>query len=350
MNIHTKYISRCIQIAKNGLGTTFPNPMVGSLLVHNDTILGEGFTSAYGGPHAEVNAIRSVQDKTLLKDATLYVTLEPCSHYGKTPPCCDLIIASEIPNVVIGTLDPNEKVAGKGIEKLRAAGCHVQVGLLQKECREHHKRFLTFHEKKRPYIILKWAESADGFIAPTAEKRKNARAPHWISSLASRQLTHKWRSEEQAILVGSNTVLEDNPQLNVRLWSGNSPVRVVLDRELKINDDFHVMDGSGNTMVLTESSDSNKFINEIQYETLLFSKDIAPQICTVLHKNNIISVLIEGGARTLQTFIDANIWDEARVFIGKNDLGNGLKAPTLKSSLKSSKKIGPDLLKCYTND
>jgi diaminohydroxyphosphoribosylaminopyrimidine deaminase/5-amino-6-(5-phosphoribosylamino)uracil reductase len=332
------------------MGTTYPNPMVGSLLAYNDTLLGEGFTSAYGGPHAEVNAIQSVKEKSLLKKATLYVTLEPCSHFGKTPPCTDLILASKIPNVVIGTMDPHDKVAGKGIEKLRAAGCHVVVGILEKECREHHKRFLTYHEKKRPYIILKWAQSADGFIAPSPESRKGGPAPHWISSLNARQLVHKWRSEEHAVLVGSNTVLDDNPQLNVRLWSGPSPIRVVLDRELKIKDDFHIMDGSIKTIVITEAINKSSYKDHVHYETLNFSGDLAPQICQMLHTQKIISILIEGGARTLQTFIDADLWDEARVFVSAMPLDNGLMAPTFAGRLKACKKIGSDILNLYAND
>ena len=218
MKTHETYIKRCIEIAKNGLGLTAPNPMVGSVIVHNNKIIGEGYTSAYGGNHAEVNAINSVKHKELLKDATLYVSLEPCSHFGKTPPCSDLIVKHQIPNVVIGCMDDNVQVAGKGIAKLKAAGCNVTVGVLETKCKQHHKRFFTFHNKKRPYIILKWAETADGFIAP---KTKNEKKPVWITNTYSRQVVHKWRAEEQAILVGTNTVLEDNPSLTVRDWTGN---------------------------------------------------------------------------------------------------------------------------------
>ncbi len=222
-----KIMLRCIQIAKNGLGTTAPNPMVGAVIVNENRIIGEGFTSAFGGSHAEVNAIRSVQDKSLLKSSTLYVTLEPCSHYGKTPPCADLIIKMGLKKVVIGLIDPHEKVAGNGIKKLEASGCIVQVGILQKECAEHHKRFLTFYTKKRPYIILKWAETADGFIAPEPSQREIDKKPFWITNTTSRQLVHKWRSEEPGILVGNNTVLADNPKLNLRDWKGHAPTRIV---------------------------------------------------------------------------------------------------------------------------
>jgi diaminohydroxyphosphoribosylaminopyrimidine deaminase/5-amino-6-(5-phosphoribosylamino)uracil reductase len=221
VNIHEKYIKRCIEIAKNGLGTARPNPMVGSVIVHEDVIIGEGYTSTYGGNHAEVNAIHSVQDKSLLKQATLYVTLEPCSHYGKTPPCSDLIITHNIPKIVIGCVDDNKKVEGQGIERLRKAGCHVIVGVLENACKEHHKRFLTFHNKKRPYVILKWAETKDGFIAPVS---KDTLQPVWITNEYSRQLVHKWRAEEQSILVGTQTVLDDNPSLTVRDWTGENPI------------------------------------------------------------------------------------------------------------------------------
>ena len=219
-----------MQIAQNGIGTTRPNPSVGAVIVCENKIIGEGFTSFFGGNHAEVNAINSVKNKNLLKEATLYVTLEPCSHYGKTPPCSDLIIKHHIKKVVIGAIDSNKLVAGRGIERLEQAGVKVITGILNKECREHHKRFFTFQEQKRPYIILKWAETQNGFIAPLEKKDKK---PVWISNVYSQQLVHKWRSEEHAILVGTNTVIEDNPKLNVRSWSGENPVRFVLDKILE---------------------------------------------------------------------------------------------------------------------
>ena len=343
VKIHEKYISRCIQLAKNGLGTTYPNPMVGSIIVHGDKIIGEGHTSPYGGPHAEVNAINSVEDKSLLNQATIYVTLEPCSHYGKTPPCADLIIRQGIPNVVVGLLDPHEKVAGKGIEKLRAAGCQVTVGVLEKECREHHKRFLTYHTKKRPYIILKWAETADGFIAPIQEKRSSHLEPFWITNQYSQQMVHQWRSQEQAILVGTNTVLADNPKLNVRHWKGKDPIRIVLDRELKINSKYHVMDGSVKTIVLTAPGNKNTNENVI-YEEIDFGNDMCAQICTILYKHHIISVIIEGGARTLKSFIDEGLWDEARIFKGKNVFGKGLSAPEIHGITTSKEQIESDTL------
>lgn len=349
VKIHEKYISRCIQLAKNGLGTTFPNPMVGSVIVHEDKIIGEGYTSPYGGPHAEVNAINSVKETALLKGATLYVTLEPCSHFGKTPPCADLIIKHKIPNVVIGLLDPHEKVAGKGIEKLKASGCRVTVGVMEQECREHHKRFLSFHLNKRPYIILKWAETADGFIAPRQDKRSTAPEPFWITNPYSQQLVHKWRSQEQAILVGTNTVLEDNPKLNVRHWSGNNPVRIIVDRTLKTPPHYHVLDGSVKTIVFTEQ-DKTSSQDGLIYEKIDFKNQVAAQICNALLKNNIVSVIIEGGATTLQYFIDSGLWDEARIFRGSTLFKNGLRSPTLHGVHCGQQHIGKDLLTHIKND
>ncbi|MFI0431334.1 bifunctional diaminohydroxyphosphoribosylaminopyrimidine deaminase/5-amino-6-(5-phosphoribosylamino)uracil reductase RibD [Mariniflexile sp. HMF6888] len=313
---------------------TRPNPMVGSVIVHNNQIIGEGFTSAYGGNHAEVNAINSVKNKSLLKESTIYVTLEPCSHFGKTPPCSDLIIKHQIPHVVIGCIDDNIQVAGKGIEKLKKAGCNVIVGIAENECKEHHKRFFTFHNKKRPYIILKWAETADGFIAP---ETKNEQKPVWITNEYSRQLVHKWRAEEQAILVGFNTVLQDNPSLTVRDWTGQNPIRIVIDSENKLSKKYTVFNNEAETITL-----SNKDIDS--------SKNTAQQICDILFKNNINSVIIEGGAKTLQTFIDGNLWDEARVFTGNTHFKNGVKAPKFSGTLISEETIMGDVLKTYKND
>ncbi|REG85930.1 diaminohydroxyphosphoribosylaminopyrimidine deaminase [Winogradskyella sediminis] len=334
MTTHETYIKRCLQIAKNGLGTTRPNPMVGAVIVYNDQIIAEGFTSPYGGPHAEVNAINAVKNQSLLAKSTIYVTLEPCSHFGKTPPCSDLIISHHIPNVVIGCIDDNPEVAGKGIAKLRASGCHVTVGVLENECKAHHKRFFTFHNKKRPYIILKWAETADGFIAPIAREEQK---PVWITNPYSRQLVHKWRAEEQAILVGTNTVVADNPSLTVRDWSGENPIRVVLDKSSKLNMDYSIFNDDAKTIRITS-------------ETIDFEKPIASQIATLLHKENINSIIIEGGSQTLQTFIDENLWDEARVFIGKTEFKSGIKAPQFDGNLISETTIKNDTLKIYATD
>tara|TARA_R110002050_G_scaffold114994_4_gene230904 strand:- start:864 stop:1868 length:1005 start_codon:yes stop_codon:yes gene_type:complete len=334
LTTHETYIKRCLQIAKNGLGSTRPNPMVGAVIVHNNLIIAEGFTSAYGGNHAEVNAINAVKDKSILTECTLYVTLEPCSHFGKTPPCSDLIVRHKIQNVVIGCIDDNPEVAGKGIAKLRASGCNVTVGILEAECKAHHKRFFTFHNKKRPYIILKWAETADGFIAPL---KKDEKKPVWITNKYSRQLVHKWRAEEQAILVGTNTVIEDNPRLTVRDWSGENPIRVVLDRTSKLNSDYSIFNDEAKTLRVT-----NKDID--------FEKPIAIQIADVLFKQNINSIIIEGGSQTLQTFIDENLWDEARVFTGSTSFKTGIKAPELIGNLISESQIKNDLLKIYAKD
>lgn len=334
MNIHESYIKRCLQIAKNGFGLTSPNPAVGSVIVYNNQIIGEGFTSTYGGNHAEVNAINSVSNKNILKESTLYVTLEPCSHYGKTPPCSDLIIKHEIPRVVIGCLDDNEKVAGKGIKKLKEWGCNVTVGVLENQCKSHHKRFFTFHNKKRPYIILKWAETSNGFIAP---KTKNKQKPVWITNAFSRQLVHKWRAEEQAILVGTNTVIQDTPSLTARDWTGNHPIRIVIDKDDKLSKDYAIFNKEAKTISITKNN-----IN--------FSGNVAQQIATLLFENEINSVIIEGGAKTLQTFINENLWDEARIFIGPLVFKSGTKSPTIIGKLASETCLLKDTLKILVND
>ena len=327
MKIHEKYIKRCIELAKNGLGTTYPNPLVGSVIVYENQIIGEGWHRKAGEPHAEVNAVNSVKDKSLLSKSTIYVSLEPCSHFGKTPPCCDLIIEHQIPNVVVGTVDPNEKVAGNGIKKLIAAGANVTVGVLEKECNELNKRFFTFHQQKRPYIILKWAQSQDGFLSPEKEIEQD-RKPVWITNAYSRQLVHKWRSEEQAILAGTQTVIDDNPKLNTRDWSGNNPVRVVLDQNNRIPKESFVFDNTVKTIVFTKS-ETNLSAENTNFEVIDFNQNIIPQILAVLHRNQIQSIIIEGGLQTLQSFIDENIWDEARIFIGNISFEKGTKAPMI---------------------
>ncbi len=337
---------RCIQLAKNGLGTTYPNPLVGSVIVHENKIIGEGWHYKAGQSHAEVNAIKSVENKELLKTATIYVSLEPCSHFGKTPPCADLIIEKGIKKVVVGGLDPNPKVAGRGIKKLTEAGGEVIVGVLDNKCNELNKRFFTFHQKKRPYIFLKWAETADGFISPKNESR-NETKPVWITNEFSRQLAHKMRAEEQAILVGTNTVLQDNPSLTVRDWAGRNPVRLVIDRELKIPKDFSVFEANSKTIFFNEKVQHT--IGNLDFVKISFSEGMPQQICEALFGRNIQSVIIEGGAQTLQSFINANIWDEALIFNGSINFKEGIKAPKLKGIHISEEKIKNDTLRIIKN-
>ena len=319
-------MSRCLQLAKNGLGSTFPNPMVGSVIVCDGKIIGEGWHLKAGEPHAEVNAVNSVKNKALLERSTIYVSLEPCSHFGKTPPCSDLIIAKDIKKVVIGTVDPFAEVAGRGIKKLLDAGCEVLVGVLEKECQDLNKRFFTFHQKKHPFIILKWAESLDGFIAPDAASRQK-QEPVWITSKTSRQLVHKWRAEEQSILVGTNTVKADNPGLTTRDWAGHSPTRIIIDRNLSLSKNAAVFDQKVNTLVITNSEAENK--TNLNYVKAEFDQNLPKHICEILYTEGLQSVIIEGGSQTLQAFIDANLWDEARVFKGNSILKSGVKAPVL---------------------
>ena len=336
---------RCLELAKKGIGTTAPNPSVGCVIVYNDTIIGEGYTSPYGGSHAEVNAIKSVKNKWLLKQSTVYVTLEPCSHFGKTPPCSDLIIKHCFKKVVIGCIDPNPMVAGSGIKRLKEAGIQIKTGILATLCKEHHKRFFTYQEKKRPFIILKWAESKDGFIAPLIQKEKK---PVWITNLYARQLVHKWRSQEQAILVGTNTVIKDNPSLTTRDWAGKSPIKIIIDKDLTIPNSATVFNQETKTIIITEKKDTNK--KNIFFEIINFDKNLPKQICDILYKHQLTSVIIEGGAITLQSFIDANLWDEARVFIGATNFKEGVKKPTINGLQLLVKKIEDNQLTLLKNN
>lgn len=350
MKIHEIYINRCLQLAENGLGRTYPNPMVGSVVVHKGKIIGEGWHQKAGEPHAEVNAINSVRDKSLFAHSAIFVSLEPCSHYGKTPPCSDLIIASGIKEVYIGTVDPFSQVAGRGIQKLMTAGCKVMVGILEKECQELNRRFFTFIKRERPYIILKWAESADGYISPKAPIQSE-RKPVWISNQYSRQLVHKWRSEEQGILVGTNTAIADNPSLTTRKWHGPDPVRIVVDRQQRIPGDSALFDGNARTIVISEKDPSafpaSKHIEIVQVD---FGRNLPLQICSILYNQGIQSVIIEGGSQTLQSFIKEELWDEARVFTGKLRFGKGVRAPEFSGTLISEISILSDNLKIYRND
>lgn len=380
---HEHYMQRCLELAANGLRAAMPNPSVGAVLVHDGSIIGEGHTSPFGGPHGEVNCLNSVleADRHLIPQSTLYVSLEPCSHYGKTPPCCDLIIRNDIQNIVVGTVDPNEKVSGNGIRKLEEAGKNVTVGVLEAECREFNRRFFTFHEQQRPYIILKWAESADGFLSPSdrllddsmdrsfdssnnpkiqksntqdVEQSKNPKIelsdkkPVWITNKYSRQLVHKWRSEEMAILAGTQTVLDDNPQLDVRTWTGPNPVRIILDRTNRIPDDYSVKNHKIKTIILTETPNLAN-LDTLLYERIVFDDQLPKTIADVLYRHNLQSVIIEGGRKTLQTFIDANLWDEARVFKGTAVFTNGTPAPQFTAAATHREMIFDDELIIYRN-
>ncbi len=285
-----------------------------------------------------------------MTEATIYVTLEPCSHYGKTPPCADLIIKMKIPRIVIGLQDPHDKVAGLGISRLQEAGCEVTTGILESECREHHRRFLTYHEKKRPYVILKWAQSADGFLAPEHERRNNTPEPYWITCPASRQLVHKWRSEEQAILVGTNTVLEDNPSLTARDWHGRNPLRVLLDRNLRIQGNYSILDENASTLVITSREAPKNPGSTILYEQLPQKHFEVGSILDTLWRHQITSVIVEGGKQVLDSFILAGLWDEARVFTGTLSFSAGLVAPEINQFEGEEIEIGSDRLKIVRND
>ena len=312
------YMKRCIDLAKNALGYTYPNPLVGSVIVHNGLIIGEGFHQKSGENHAEINAINSVENKDLLKESTIYVSLEPCSHFGKTPPCANKIIETGFKKVVIGTLDSHEKVNGKGKKLIEEAGIEVVSGVLEKECQELNKRFFTFHRKKRPFIILKWAESGDGFLDQDFK-------PTQIGNSLTKQFVHQLRSEEHAILVGTNTALTDNPALTTREITGRNPVRILIDFELKVPLDFNIYNNEAPTLIFNALKDSEeKNIKFIKIEKENFLENLIQK----LYENQIQSVIVEGGSFTLQQFIDAGIWDAAIIIKNKNlKLSNGTKAP-----------------------
>ncbi len=341
---HEHYIQRCIELAENGIGKVSPNPMVGSVIVHNNNIIGEGYHQEYGKAHAEVNAINSVKDSSILKESTIYVSLEPCAHFGKTPPCSDLIIEKGIPHVVIGCTDPFAEVAGKGIEKLKAAGVQVELNILQKECEELNRRFFTYHNQKRPYIILKWAQTQDGFI----DKKRDGISSgiNWITHPHTQQLTHLWRSEEDAILAGKNTVINDNPSLTTRAITGKNPIRVVIDRKLEISTEYKVYDGTSKTIVFNEvKQEESEFLT---YRKVDFN-DLLPQLLDVLYQQEIQSLIVEGGAHTINQFINSGLWDEARVLTGESSFESGLRAPEINQPPVKSFNYKRDLIKLYRN-
>lgn len=343
---HEKYINRCIEIARKGLGNVSPNPMVGSVIVYKDRIIGEGYHRKCGEAHAEVNAVNSVNDKRLLKESTIYVSLEPCAHIGKTPSCADMIIREEIPKIVVGSIDPYFKVAGKGIEKLKTAGREVITGVLEKECVELNKRFYTFHTKKRPYIILKWAQTKDGYIDYIREFGTERKAS-WITNEYCRTLVHKWRTEEDSFLVGTNTAILDNPQLTARNWYGRNPVRITFDKENILDSNLRIFDNQAETLVFNSKKD---FVdNNISFEKIDFSIDIVPQILKKLFEKQIQSLVVEGGLKTLQSFIDSGLWDEARVFTGNHIFGNGVSAPLFNQNPTNYEIFDDSELRWYYN-
>lgn len=344
MSNHETYMKRCLELAVKGLGQVAPNPMVGCVIVCDGEIIGEGCHEQYGQAHAEVNAINSVRDKELLKKSTLYVNLEPCSHFGKTPPCADLIIEHKIPYVVIGNIDSHSLVSGKGIEKLEKTGIDVKVGILEDECKKLNKRFFTFHEKKRPYVILKWAQTADGFI-DAKRNEENTSKPIQISNSDSKKLLHLWRSQEQAIMIGTNTALLDNPQLTVREVKGKNPLRITVDKWLRIPKHFNLFDKTTPTLIFTSVNEPSQ--NNLEFVKIDFEKAVIPQVLDELYKRNIQSLIIEGGENILNSFIDSGLWDSARVFISEKTLGKGVNAPVMKQSPVVKENISGDKLLFY---
>jgi len=342
-----KFMHRCLELASKAEGMTYPNPMVGSVIVYDRKIIGEGYHLRSGEPHAEVNAISSVADKSLLKMSTLYVNLEPCSHFGKTPPCADLIISHKIPKVVIGTADTSEKVSGRGIQKLIEAGCDVRAGILESECRRLNRRFFTFNEKKRPYITLKWAQSADGFldIIRSADHKKE---PTWITGKPERVLVHKWRASEQAILAGAGTIRADNPGLNVREWAGHDPLKMILSSSGSFSTRLTLNDKPGNVIVFTHNEHAE--IPDSSIVLLKGDESSSSQIADYLYSIGIQSLFIEGGAEVLNHFIATGIWDEARVFTGNEHFKNGVKAPSIPGSLFFRKSFSGSTLEIYLKD
>ena len=319
---HEYYMQRCIDLAKKGLGYTYPNPLVGSIIVHDGEIIGEGWHKKAGEAHAEVNAIMNVKDKSLLASSTLYVNLEPCNHYGKTPPCSQLIVKHNIPKVVIGCVDPFEQVKGTGISTLRNAGIEVVEGVLENEAKTLNKRFFCYHQNKRPYIILKWAQSRDGFLAPPPHKRKK-QAPIFLSTKEEQIKVHQWRTEEQSIAVGAQTVFDDNPSLTARWVSGKHPIRLVFDPNQRLKKHFKIFDDQAMTLHLTAEL--------LELSPRPSAKVYLNAVADYLYQKNIQSIIVEGGRKTLTHFIENNFWDEARVFISKNNLSEGIKAPAMKN-------------------
>lgn len=338
---HEIFMRRCLELASLGSGFVAPNPLVGCVIVWNNLVIGEGFHKQFGGPHAEVNAFDLVEQKELLNESTVYVSLEPCSHQGKTPPCVDLLIANNVKRVVIGCRDSNPIVSGKGIERLKRAGIEVIEGVLEEECRQLNKRFFTFHERRRPYVVLKWAQTLDGFIDRV--RNEDNKGINWVSSELTKTLVHKWRSEEQSILVGRNTIINDNPSLTVREYDGQNPIRIVIDSQLQISQDLNIYSDEAPTLIFNRVKNENKE----NVEWIKIPETSTTHILEELYKRGISSVFVEGGSRTLQYFIIDNVWDEARVIVGNTKFGDGVKAPIINKIPSDSFKFGEDRVYIY---
>lgn len=345
MKNNNLYMARCLELAKKGAGYVSPNPMVGCVIVYENKIIGEGYHQKYGDHHAEVNAIKSVKEENLLSKSTLYVNLEPCAHFGNTPPCCEYIVSKKITKVVIGSKDISKKVNGLGIKFLKEHNVKVKLDVLSKQCIDLNKRFFNFQKNKIPYIILKWAETKDGFIDVIREKKN--KGINWITNESTKLLVHQWRSEEDAILVGRKTVENDNPKLTVRKVDGKNPVRIVLDPTLKLKTSFNVFDSSSKTIVVNQSTD--KEFKNLQY-LKTSDKYMIDELLKYLFTQNITSIIVEGGKHTLNSFIEKNYWNEARVIVGDTIFNKGLKSPSLNKDWSIKKDLEKDVLYTYFND
>ncbi len=339
------FMQRALDLARIAGVAAAPNPMVGAVIVHKNAIVGEGYHQQFGGPHAEVNAVAAVKDQSILKESTIYVTLEPCAHFGKTPPCANLLVQHKFKRVVVATVDPHAKVAGKGIEILKKAGIEVTLGVLEKQARELNKRFFTFHQKSRPFILLKWAQSVDGFIDLPRDDSSKAEI-RWISQPETQILTHTWRSQEQAILVGWKTIANDNPSLTTRAVSGPNPIRLIIDPELKAPKSALVFNDGDKTIVFTKKKQENK--GNTEFNTL--ANCSVQEILHWCYHNSIASVLVEGGRFTTQGFIDSGLWDEARVIQGKNMFNEGTPAPQINKTPNSVEQFGLDTIYYFSHD
>ncbi|PRD48669.1 bifunctional diaminohydroxyphosphoribosylaminopyrimidine deaminase/5-amino-6-(5-phosphoribosylamino)uracil reductase RibD [Sphingobacterium haloxyli] len=344
-----RYMQRCLDLAMLGAGTASPNPMVGAVILHDDLIIGEGYTSPYGGPHAEVNAVKDAyrklgeaEAKALFRVSTMYVSLEPCSHFGKTPPCADMLVELQFKRLVIGCLDPFAKVNGQGLKKLQQAGIDTTTGVLEDACIFLNRRFFTRIQQQRPYVILKWAQTEDGFFSPEVGAKR------WISNKASKQLVHKWRGEEDAILVGTSTALIDNPALTTRLWNGKNPKRILIDKELKVSADAAIFNEEAETIVFNAHQthwQKNRKLIALEH----FDLYLPQQMLYQLYLMDVQSLIVEGGAMTIQSFIDAGLWDEARVFVSQSRWNQGKPAPLLNMIMSTTQKVGSDDLGFYFN-